>query len=140
MVAFVASLLVTVVLTGAVVAYAGRRPVDTPLSWGEAMGAAFFVFFLAFWVYGVVPHQWLTWADNELGWRSDKFLAGPAGLLEKLPLTLTYLVLRDLIVVTLYAVFLGAHIMLWSMWQKRGQAKPVEIEASSYGRPLVRRS
>jgi len=34
--------------------YAKRRPVGTPLTWGESMVAATYVFFLMFWVYGVV--------------------------------------------------------------------------------------
>ncbi len=139
MVAFVASLLVAAVLTAAVPYYAKRRAPGTPLTWGEAMVAALFVFGLAFWVYGIVPHQWLTWADTELGWRSDVILEGPGGILANLPFTLTYLVLRDLIAVVIYGVFLGGHIYLWSMWQKRGQTAPVEIPASSYGRPLVKR-
>ena len=49
----------------------------TPLTWGEAMVAATYVFFLMFWVYGVVPHQWLTWAQNELKWRSDAIARRP---------------------------------------------------------------
>jgi hypothetical protein len=139
-VAFVASLLIAGALTALVPFYAKRRPVGTPLTWGEAMAAALFVFGLAFWVYGVVPHQWLSWADNELGWRSDVLLVGPGGLLGNLPFDVTYLVLRDLVAVVIYGVLLGGQLYLWAMWQKRGQTAPVEIEASSYGRPLVRKS
>jgi hypothetical protein len=31
-------------------------------------------------------------------------------------------------------------IYLFAWWQKRGVVKPKEIETSSYGRPLVRKS
>ena len=139
MVAFVFSVLVTIAGAAVVVAYAGRRPVGTPLTWGEAMVASMFLFFLMFLAYGIVPHQWLTWADNELGWRSDKILFGPGDAFDTaLPFTLTYLVVRDLIATGIYIVFFGAQIYLWMWWQNRGREKPKEIETSAYGRPLVK--
>ena len=139
-VAFVVSVLGLAIGVGAVIAIGRRRQPGQVLTWGEALVAATFVFFLMFLAYGVVPHQWLAWADNELRWRSDQILVGPGGVLEDyLPFTLTYLVLRDLIVVGIYGAMIGLQIFLWSWWQARGRAKPVEIETSSYGRPLVKR-
>ena len=29
--------------------------------------------------YGIVPHQWLTFADNQLLWRPDKLMLGISG-------------------------------------------------------------
>ena len=66
MVAFVISVMISVLLVAPIMVYARRRPIDAELTWGEAMVAATYVFFLLFWVYGVVPHQWLQWADSEL--------------------------------------------------------------------------
>ena len=77
MVAFATSLIIGLLGSLVIVLYSRRRPVDAPVTWGEAMAAATFVFFLLFWWYGVIPHQWLAYADNELGWRSDKLLLGP---------------------------------------------------------------
>lgn len=147
MVAFVSSLLLTALLVGVMFPYRKRRPVGTFLTWGEAMVSATYVFFLFFWVYGVVPHLWLTWADNELGWRPDKMLTGPFGILEPqteggwFPITLNYLHLRDLIAVAIYGIFLGINIWLWAVWQNRGKVAtaPAVVE-SDYGRPLVRKS
>ena len=84
---------------------AKRRPVGADLSWGEAMVAATFVFFGLFWIYGVVPHQWLTWAENELGWRPDRYLAGPSGTgaLTDVPFNVSYETLAHIIAVTIYA-------------------------------------
>lgn len=139
-VAFVVSVVALALGVAAIVAVARRRQPGQVLTWGEALAASTFVFFLMFLAYGVIPHQWLTWADNELAWRSDKVLIGPGGVLEDyLPFTLTYLVLRDLIVVGIYGLMLGLQIVLWSWWQARGRARPVEVETSSYGRPLVKR-
>ena len=147
MVAFVGSLILTIVMLAAVYWYAQRRPIGAPLSWGDAMLSATFLFFLAFWAYGVVPHQWLTYADNELNWRSDAILIGPgATFLQDFPVAVNKQVIRDLIAVVIYGVFLGAHVWLGSMWQNRAKvraAKKAELEAgttTSYGRPLVKGS
>jgi hypothetical protein len=147
-VAFVSSLLLAAVLVALMFPYRTRRPVGTFLTWGEAMVASVYVFFLFFWVYGVVPHLWLTWADNELGWRPDKMLVGPGEILKPQslggwnPITLNYLVIRDLVAVGIYVVFLGINIWLWSVWQNRGkkaETAPAVVE-SEYGRPLVRKA
>ena len=140
MVAFVVSLVALGLCTAAIVFVARRRPPGAPLTWGEAMGAATFSFFVMFLAYGIVPHQWLAWADNELNWRADKILYGPGDLVAKLPFTVTYQVLRDLIAAGLYIVFLGGMVALWSMWQSRGKTKPAELPVSSYGRPLVKKA
>lgn len=139
------SVVVTLVLTGGIVAYMKRRPAGSPHTWGEAMFGAMIVFFLMFWIYGVVPHQWLSWADNELSWRSDKIFVGPGGILKPQtqdgwnPITITYQTIRDLIAVVIYAVGLAGNIAMWSMWQNRGKAAAeAEPERSAFGRPLVR--
>jgi len=107
--------------------------------------AATYLFFLAFWAYGVVPHQWLTYADNELNWRSDAILIGPgATFFEDFPVAVNKQVVRDLIAVVIYGIALGVHVWLGSMWQNRAKvraAKQAALEAgttTSYGRPLVK--
>jgi len=150
-VAFIASVLVTVALTALVIPMAKRRPVGTPLTWGEAMVASVYAFFLMFWAYGLVPHLWLTWSDNELGWRPDKILYGPFGVLKPQsvdgwnPVTITYQSIRDIVAVLIYVVLLGAQIALWVWWQNRGKRAEAAATAnasatSEYGRPLVRKS
>ena len=62
--AFVSSIIVTALIVGGILAYQKRRPADQVVTWGEAMLGSMIVFFLMFWVYGVVPHQFLTWADK----------------------------------------------------------------------------
>jgi hypothetical protein len=116
-----------------------RRAPGRTLSWGEAMVGSVWAFFLMFWWYGVVPHQWLSLADNELGWRADKTWFGPGDIVAKLPFDMNYLILRDIIVVGIYAVALGANIVVWSVWQNRGKKKPTtDVARSDYGRPLVK--
>ncbi len=145
MVAFVTSLIVTAVVVGGILAYQKRRPIDQVVTWGEAMVGSLVVFFLMFWVYGVVPHQWLTWADNELNWRVDKILYGPGEILKSQedggwsPIRINYIVVRDLIAVGIYIVALGGNIWMWSAWQKRGEQQAEKpVQRSQFGRPLVK--
>lgn len=145
--AFTWSWLLTILMMVPILEYARRRPDDGKVTWGEAMLGATYVFFLLFWIYGVVPHQWLVYADNELGWRADKLVVGPTGLgftngeglvAWALPMDITYLVIRDIIAVTIYGLFLAGNIAAWSLWQGRGKVAPTEVEQTRYGRPLVR--
>jgi hypothetical protein len=147
-VALVFSFLLTLVLTLVAVLYGKRRPVGKPLLWGEAMFGAVYATLVLFLAYGVVPHQWLAYADNELGWRKDKILLGPAGILKpqalggQFPFTISYEAVRDVIAVLIYVIFLGLQLFIWAWWQKRPKAedaKPAIAATSSYGRPLVRK-
>jgi hypothetical protein len=162
LVAFLISLIISLAMVAVVVRVARNRPVGTPLTWGEAFVAGIFVFTLLFLLYGVVPHHWLAFADNQLGWRSDKIgiplgpfghvLNGKLGVKkgvlfpEGIPLPnghfiITAQVLRDVIAAGIYIVFLLIQIKMWLWWQKRDQKKPDQQELTSpYGRPLVRGS
>ncbi len=152
MVAFLASLLILTLFVLPVFPYAKRRPVGTPLTWGEAMASATYAFFLMFWAYGTVPHLWLTWTSNELNWRPDVLLYNyemwgktPFGFLEPqaisgwFPMTITMQTVRDILVVLLYVVFLGGQMWLWAFWQKRGSKVSTEVATSDFGRPLVKK-
>lgn len=156
MVAFTMSLVVMAAMTAGVLWYAGRRPQGTPVSWGEAMLAATYVFGMMFVAYGVVPHQWITWADTELQWGAQRLLltAGEPIIrwdwwpndwwimseLNRIPFNVSYQKIRDIIVVVIYVAFLAGQIWLWSVWQRRGERKAPETPVSAYGRPLVRKA
>jgi hypothetical protein len=158
MVAFLASLLITGAMVAILVLVATRREPGRPLTWGEAFAAATFVFALLFMAYGVVPHHWLTWASNELGWRSDK-LGIPIGPLQHLglknpvfadgikffgrgKLTITAAGVGDIVAMGIYGVFVGGQFLGWLAWQRRAQrrAEQPAIETSAYGRPLLRKA
>ena len=145
-VAFVMSFLVAIAGMAGVMAYGRRRPIGAPLTWGEAIAAATFAFGLMFWAYGVVPHQWLQWANNELRWTpSKKFLTVGQFELFNAPLppfTIDYEKLRDIVVVALYGFYLTMHVAMFALWQNRGKRAEVraqrELAPSTYGRPLVK--
>ncbi len=153
MVALLVSILILVGGIGIAMAMGQRRPIGTPFTWGEAFVTATFVFALMLVAYGVVPNQWLLYADKELLWRSDKPLVGISsagvkwGLKAKTlggsgRILINYQAIRDLIAATLYIVFLAGQMILWSVWQKRGRKKPGDVEAatSRFGRPVLRKA
>lgn len=141
--ALITSLVVTLGLTALVFPIGKRRPVGKPLSWGEGVAAATYAFLVMFLAYGVVPHQWLTHAQNELRWRADRIYIGHSLTAEHrwswFPFDVTLQALGDIVATVIYVVFLGLHIYMFSWWQKRGRVKPAELPTSTFGRPLVRR-
>jgi len=142
---FIVAFVGTIALTLVAIPYGRRRPVGSPLTWGQAMLAATYAFAVLFLAYGVVPHQWLTHEQNQLNWRADRIWLGhspaPDGFqFSWMPFDITFQALGDIIVVVIYSFFLGLQIFMWSWWQKRGKAKPAaELPTSTFGRPLVRK-
>lgn len=145
MVAFVASLIVGLLLFAGVIWYGStRREPGAPLTWGQAYLAAVYATIAMFFWYGIIPHQWLLWADSELNWNSGANILGPGSttLENVIPFTVHKLHIRDLIAVHLYVIPFAMQVWLWAWWNKRGQRaaeKSKEIPTSTYGRPLVKK-
>jgi hypothetical protein len=148
-VSFYGSVLAVIVLTGAVFLYGKRRPVGTPVTWGEAIVGSTYIFGLLFLAYGIMPDAFLKWADGKtLNWRSDavgipmgpvgkwffggmnnRYISGSKNVL--FPKGITFggrgriLVnkqhVRDAIAATLYIIMLGVNMKLWKLWQVRGK-------------------
>ncbi len=150
MVALVIPILILIVGTSLCLAVGRRRPPGTPLTWGEAFVAGTWVFAMMLLAYGIIPHQWLDYADNELLWRSDKLLVAISseGLAwgQKAKtfggtgrVIINYQAIRDIVAAGFYIVFLVAHVALWASWQKRGRRAEAPVEARSrFGRPVIR--
>lgn len=136
MVAFITVCVIGVAGVLGALLYGRRRPVGASMTWGQAMLAATFVFFMFWWWYGVIPHWWLTWADSELGWSDDNIWLEPSSWQ---PLTISFQVIRDFVVLVIYGVGIGLHVAAWAVWQGRAkQRKAPPVPASRYGRPLVK--
>lgn len=144
--AFLVSLIAATVMTLIAIPYGKRRPKGAPFSWGEAMLGSVYAFGVMFLSFGIVPDRWLRHADGELGWDRTKILYGPGGILKPQtvggwnPITLQYQAIRDIVVVIIHVYFFGLMIYIWNWWQKRGDEAPKELETSTYGRPLVKKS
>jgi hypothetical protein len=164
--AFLTSIVVSLLMAGAIVWEGKRRPPGTKVTWGEAMFAAMFIFFLMLMVYGVVPDRWLRFADSELKWRTDKIgiPMGPMGhflhnvlhigsatnviapngvkFFGRGKIKISANTIENIIATLIYGVALAGHIALVRWWQNRGKKPaPSTLEkTSAYGRPLVRSS
>jgi hypothetical protein len=142
----------------AVIFFVGRRrPPGTPLTWGEAMIGATFVFGVLLLGYGVVPNEWLKWADNQLLWRPDRIwfavstkwpviFTGSNAAVEAAAgrgrIIVSFQALRDIIAAGIYILMLVGQVWLWIAYQKRGR-KPATAEVartSTFGRPVVKRA
>lgn len=144
--AFLFSFVLSTAMGLAVIPYAKRRPKDRPASWGEAMLGSTYAFLAMFIAFGVVPHQYVDYADKELGWSKTYIIYGPFDILKPqalggpFPFTMSYEAIRDIAVIIIHAYYFGLIIYLWAMWQKRGTEKPsTELATSTYGRPLVKK-
>ena len=151
MAAFVTSLLVLAVGVGICLLVGRRRPVGKPLTWGEAFLAGAFVFAMMVLAYGIVPHQWLNFADNELLWRKDKLLVAISGNGLKWGqaaknfqgtgrILINYEALRDMIAAGIYVLFFSGQLILWARWQRRGKPKPQLELTSAYSRPVIKQA
>ena len=144
--AFLFSFVLSTGMALAVIPYAKRRPKGTPTTWGEAMLAATYVFAAMFIAFGVVPHQFIDHADRELGWSKNRLIFGPGDILKPkaygghFPFTMSYEAIRDILVTVIHVWYFGLLIVLWKVWQNRGDGKPsTEVATSSFGRPLVKK-
>ena len=155
---FFVALFLFLVCVGVIFYVGRRRPPGTPLTWGEAMVAATFVFGVLLLAYGVVPNEWLKWADNQLLWRPDRiwfavstkwpvFFTGSNAAAEAAAgrgrIIVSFQALRDIIAATIYIVILVAQAWLWIAFQKRGRKPAATGEVartSTFGRPVVKRA
>jgi len=143
----------------AVIFFVGRRrPPGTPFTWGEAMVAAMFVFGILLLGYGVVPNEWLKWADNQLLWRPDRIWfalstkwpviytganAATEAAAGRGRIIVSFQALRDIIAAGIYIMMLAAQVWLWIAFQKRGRQPAATGEVartSTFGRPVVKRA
>jgi hypothetical protein len=138
-VAFITGWVVFLAGIGLVRFFMARRPIGAPLTWGEAMVAATFVFGMMLLSYAIIPNVWLQWASDELQWRADA-TAYELEFFGRGQIIITKQVIRDIIIVVIYGVMLGLQVYLWSAWQNRGKKAAPAIESSAFGRPLVKRS
>ncbi|MFZ4514792.1 MAG: hypothetical protein ACOYN3_00560, partial [Acidimicrobiia bacterium] len=127
---------------------ATRSPEVHETTWAEAFIGATGVFALMAFGYGNVPHEWITFADSYLLWSADKNVFSPQKIFTVFgfdvffpPFTMSYLALRDLIVVVMYGALIVVNVVLFLKWQKRN-AVPAEGATektkrfSRFGRPV----
>ncbi len=127
------------------------RPADEPSSWAACFLGAVAVFALMTLAYGVVPHEWMEFANGYLQWGdTSKFVwqSNQSMLFFpwNWPFNLNYPAVRDIVVSGLYGVLLGLNIFLFAKWQTRKTVAETATAAedatpakrSRFGRPIRR--
>ena len=120
-----------------------------PLTWAKAMLGAVGSFAAMILVYGVVPDEWMQFADSQWNWSQSRTFE------EIGPITINYRALKDTVAVLIYVFFFAIQITVGILWQKRKPASEVARAAtaeepetkaprpagmSRFGRPLSRRA
>ena len=113
------------------------------MTWARATMAAFITFIALVFYFGMVPSEWLNFAQTDLDWSSQReFVVLPPWLLLGNEVSISYAAVKDTIQMTysLGLLAVGAILAIQIQKIKDGRpatAAPVE-RTSPYGRPLVK--
>jgi hypothetical protein len=110
-----------------------------PATWAATILGAMFVWALMILAYGVVPHEWLTFANAELNWGKDTYFLQQGQFLGGRfpPFDVPRFVGADVVAATMYVVFGVLNVFLFSAWQKRKVAEPVATPEGEEPAPPV---
>lgn len=112
------------------------------MTWARATVAAMIAWLALVFFFGIVPSEWLNFAQTDLEWGNDPAITIPPFLVLGNELALSYAALKDAISMGYHVVMLGAGAVLALEIQKMKQGRPAhkrpEALKSPYGRPLVK--
>jgi hypothetical protein len=113
------------------------------MTWARAVFAAFVTWLELVIIFGMVPSEWLNYAQTDLDWSSQRIaLVVPPILVLGNTVEISYAVLKDSISMGYHIVMLGAGVVFALQLQKMKQGRPASADKpekkSPYGRPLVR--
>ncbi len=112
------------------------------MTWARATTAAMIAWVALVFFFGMVPSEWLNFAQTDLEWGNDTFFVIPPFLLLGNDVEISYAVIKDSISMGYHIVMLGLAPLLAIQLQKIKDGRPAGAEPaqpkSPYGRPLVR--
>jgi hypothetical protein len=113
------------------------------MTWARAVFAAFVTWLELVVIFGMVPSEWLNFAQTDLDWSSQRFaLTIPPFLVLGNEMRISYAVIKDSISMGYHLVMLGAGAVFALQLQRMRQAPPPSAEKpearSPYGRPLMK--
>jgi len=113
------------------------------ITWSRAIFAAYVTWLELVIIFGMVPSEWLNFAQTDLDWSSQKVaLVVPQILVLGNTVEISYAVLKDSISMGYHLVMLAAAALFTLELQKIKKGRPVSAEKpekkSPYGRPLVK--
>lgn len=116
---------------------------NQPMTWARATVAAFIAWIALVFYFGIVPSEWLNYAQSDLEWSAQEFaFTIPPILVLGNELRISFAVLTDSISGGYHVVMLTAAAILALQIQKMKEGPPPSAERpelkSPYGRPLVK--
>ena len=113
------------------------------MTWSRAAFAAFVTWIELVIIFGMVPSEWLSYAQTDLDWSSQRIaLTIPPILVLGNTVEISYAVIKDSISMGYHIVMLVVAGVFALQVQKMKQGRPASAEKpekkSPYGRPLVR--
>jgi hypothetical protein len=113
------------------------------MTWARAVFAATVTWIELVIIFGMVPSEWLNFAQTDLNWSSQRVaLTIPSWLVLGNQVELSWEVLKDSISMGYHLVMLGAAAVLALQLQRMRQGAPASAEKpearSPYGRPLIK--
>jgi hypothetical protein len=113
------------------------------MTWARAVFAATITWVELVIIFGMVPSEWLNFAQTDLDWSSQRIaLVIPAWLVLGNTIEISYAVLKDSISMGYHIVMLAAAAVFTLQLQKMKQGAPAASSkpepTSPYGRPLIR--
>ncbi len=113
------------------------------MTWARAVFAAFVTWMELVIIFGMVPSEWLNFAQTDLDWSSQRVaLTIPPLVVLGNDVELSYAVLKDSISMGYHLVMLGVAAVFTLQLQKMKQGAPASAEKpetrSPYGRPLIK--
>lgn len=112
------------------------------LTWARAAFAGFIAFMELILIFGMVPSEWLNYAQTDLDWSAQRVaLTVPPILVLGNTVEVSYAVLKDSISMGYHLVMLGIAAVFTLEVQKIRLGRPASADRpepqSPYGRPLV---
>jgi hypothetical protein len=113
------------------------------MTWSRAVFTAYLTWLELVIIFGMVPSEWLSFAQTDLDWSSQKIaLVMPPILVLGNTVEISYAVLKDSISMGYHIVMLVVAAVFTLELQKMRKGRPASAEKpgkkSPYGRPLVK--
>jgi hypothetical protein len=116
-----------------------RRPKRSaePATWAAVALGVMFVWFMFALGYGVIPHEWLTFANSYLNFDSSSYVIHRGQWASNLPpFDITRDKVADSGAALIYVVVLVLNVGFFAAWQKRKVAEPA-TEAAAEETPIT---
>lgn len=116
---------------------------NQPMTWARATVAAMISWLALVFFFGIVPSEWLNYAQTDLNWSSQRVAVSiPPLLVLGNTVELSWAVIKDSISMGYHLVMLGAAAVFALQLQRIKEGRPASAapveKKSPYGRPLVR--